>query len=238
MIFRGGGFDVRSLSASDVYLVFSAYQIASSSASGNLGDCATVQGPSVALSSQFSVTSPPAVDYTAIQHNATTSLINFLGFSSCAPLLAIPTDPSRSATATFPASGARKSLSPKERTATTAVGSGLFVALIIIGTLAWRKFRKRKIAAATDAIDEGPSSSSEDTQPYLQQKSELDAEEARKHELHAEEQRHELAGSTIFEMQDGDQSHEILTQDRIATASLRATHELRGEEHSKELEAR
>ena len=116
--------------------------------------------------------------------------------------------------------------------------SGLFVALIVLGTLAWRKYRKRRIAAATDATDKDSSSSSGATQPYLQQKSELDAEEARKHELHAEEQRYESAGSTIHEMQDGDQDHEIIAEARIAMASLRATHELKGEEHSKELEAR
>ena len=157
--------------------------------------------------------------------------------SSSSPLLSVSST-SRNTTATSPTSAARKVMSPKEKTAIDAVGSGLFVALIIIGTLAWRKYRKRRIAAATDAINEGPSSSSEDTQPYLQQKSELDAEEARKHELHAEEQRNELAGIAIHEMQEGNQSHEILTEARITMASLRATHELKGEEHSKELEAR
>lgn len=110
--------------------------------------------------------------------------------------------------------------------------------MIVLGILAWRRYRKRRTAAVTDVIDKELSSSTEDTQPYLQQKPELDAEEATKHELQAEEQRYELAEDTIHEMQDGDQNHEILTERRAAMASLTATHELKGEEHSKELEAR
>ena len=78
---------------------------------------------------------------------------------------------------------------------------------------------------------------SEDTQPYLQQKAELEAEETRKNELHAEEQRSELAEDTIQEMQDRDHSHEILTKASPAMPSLQTTQELRGEEFSKELEA-
>lgn len=100
---------------------------------------------------------------------------------------------------------------------------------IILGALTWHRLHKRRIAAAA-AIDKGPSSSPEDAQPYLQQKSELDAEEARKHELHAEELRYELAEDTIHEMQDEDHGHhnqEIPTEARPAMLSLRATHELR-----------
>lgn len=253
-----------------VYLVFSAYQLASSSTSGK-GDCTTVQGPEIALSSQYSISSPPAVDDAAFQYNATMSLIDFLGLSSCTPVLAVSTalvqvsnatpiktfsganltssssSPSHplslsstsGGTAAFsPASGAGNGLKPKERTAVQVVCTGLFVALIVLGILAWRRYRKRRTAAVTDVIDKELSSSTEDTQPYLQQKPELDAEEATKHELQAEEQRYELAEDTIHEMQDGDQNHEILTGRRAAMASLTATHELRGEEHSKELEAR
>ncbi len=43
--------------------------------------------------------------------------------------------------------------------------------------------------------------------------------------------------STIHEMQDGNYSHEILIDARPVMPSLRATHELKGEEHSIELGA-
>ena len=48
--------------------------------------------------------------------------------------------------------------------------------------------------------------------------------------------RYELAEEFAHEMQDGDDSHEILTEVRPSKPSHRATHELRGAEHSKELE--
>ncbi|KAF6239974.1 hypothetical protein HO173_001582 [Letharia columbiana] len=74
----------RSVSNSDVFLVFSAYQTTTTSASGN-GDCVTVQGLPITLPSQYPLTSPPAVDDGALQYNATTSLVDFLGFTSRTP---------------------------------------------------------------------------------------------------------------------------------------------------------
>ncbi|KAF6228102.1 hypothetical protein HO133_007830 [Letharia lupina] len=111
----------------------------------------------------------------------------------------------------IPARGARKSLTPKEKI--EVVCSRLLVQLIILGTLAWHTIRKRRIAAAA-AIDTDRSTSSDDVQPYLQQENELEAEETRKHELHADEQRYAFAEETIHEMQDGDHDHGILTQGR------------------------
>lgn len=258
-------------STSYVYLVFSEYQLASSSTSGD-GNCVTEQGLIIALSSQYSISSPPAVDNAAFQYNATTSFIDHLGFSSCTPFYPVPTalvqvsnatlnatpvetysganltpssSPRHSLTptslgtaASSPASAARKGLSPTEKTAVEVVCTGLFVALIGHGIWAWRRYRKRRHTPASDVTNKDPQSSTEDTQPYLQQKPELDAEEAAKHEMHAEEQRYELAEDTIYEMQGGEQNHEILTEARAPMASLTARHELKGEEHSKELEAR
>lgn len=80
----------RSVSNSGVFLVFSAYQIATTSASGN-GDCVTVQGLPISLPSQYPLTSPPAVDDGALQYNATTSPVDFLGFTSRTPLLVVTT---------------------------------------------------------------------------------------------------------------------------------------------------
>ena len=134
-----------SPSGFDVYLLFSAYQTASSFASGTLGDCTTIRGLSVPLKSPFFVTSPPAVDSDVIQYNATTSLINSLGFPSCTPIFAIGTSliqiqyatpvdtgasvsstsssspslsllsTSRNNTRTYPTRTAQKSLSPKRK---------------------------------------------------------------------------------------------------------------------------
>lgn len=264
-----------------MYLVFSEYQYISWSAV-TAGECSTVQDPALTLPSQLSVTSPPGVDESVPQYNATMSLIDLLKFSSCTPVSVMPTalsyvnnatpaqtspsaNPTLSSSASTLLSSAiqtfdetatstiatnpivetassaraiRNKLNPKIKTAITVVSSGLFVALIILGILAWRRYRERKIVAAVTAgNNQNPLSSFEEIQPYLQRKSELEAKEAARHEVHAEELRYELPEDTVHEMDDGGNDHEILTEAGPATYSLTTIHELKGEEHSKELEA-
>ena len=82
--------------------------------------------------------------------------------------------------------------------------------------------------------------SEEETQPYLQQKAELEAEEKRRLELEAVEVRYEMDGRdhrNEMPEQGNGVGNEIDTIERPALSSLRERHELRGEEHSKELEA-
>lgn len=69
----------------------------------------------------------------------------------------------------------------------------------------------------------------EDSQPYLQQKAELEAEETRKHELEVGEIRHELDGKIRIQEISDESSHGL--------PSVYQRQELRGEEHSRELEA-
>lgn len=103
------------------------------------------------------------------------------------------------------------------------------IALSILGVLAWRRARKRRLAAAaitaTD-VDEQPATT-EVTQPYLQQKAELEDAERRKHELEAH--------NIVYEMVGGDAIYEVATGDQRRRVST--LQELRGTEHSKELEA-
>lgn len=65
----------------------------------------------------------------------------------------------------------------------------------------------------------------EDTQPYLQHKAELEDEERRRHEMDAREARYEMNGE--------DTMHEIGTG---GDRRISALQELKGPEHSKELE--
>ena len=69
--------------------------------------------------------------------------------------------------------------------------------------------------------------SQEDTQPYLQRKAELEAEEKRQHELDARELSHEIGS--------GGERYEMAAERR--EGKVRTRQELRGEEHSSELEA-
>ena len=70
------------------------------------------------------------------------------------------------------------------------------------------KYRKRKLNGQTEQAP----TISEENQPYLQQKGELEAEEKRKFELQAEERRYELGNDHICEMSVSDNEHELTTQ--------------------------
>ena len=76
---------------------------------------------------------------------------------------------------------------------------------------------------ATTSHDGDPKGES---QPYLQQKAELEAEENRKHELEAEERKYEIGS-------DGNR-YELSAEE--GQMESRRRQELRGEEHSRELE--
>ena len=72
--------------------------------------------------------------------------------------------------------------------------------------------------------------SASDTQPYLDRKAELEDEERRRHELHGGGVTYEMEGEDrVLEMPSGRDTETML-------ASLRETHEVRGVEHSQELE--
>ena len=66
----------------------------------------------------------------------------------------------------------------------------------------------------------------EKSQPYLQQKAELEAKENRKHELEAEERKHEMGTEG--------ERYELSAEE--GQRESRRRQELRGEEHSRELE--
>ena len=69
-----------------------------------------------------------------------------------------------------------------------------------------------------------------DTQLYVDRKAELEDEERRKYELDAIGKTYEMEGEDrIFEMSSGG-------DEEMRLASFRETHELRGVEHSQELE--
>ena len=80
--------------------------------------------------------------------------------------------------------------------------------------------------------------SEEETQPYLQQKAELEAEEKRRLELKAVEVRYEMDGrDDVNEMPGNYARNEIDTVVRPQMSSLKERQELRGEECSQELDA-
>ncbi|KAL8722832.1 MAG: hypothetical protein Q9181_007413 [Wetmoreana brouardii] len=97
-----------------------------------------------------------------------------------------------------------------------------FLGMTLVAVFILRRYRKRRSAAAADQKSGTPT---EDGQPYFQQKGELDAEEQRRLELEAREMRYEADGENeIHELPSSSMEPRSLPQ------------ELRGTEHSKELE--
>ena len=87
-----------------------------------------------------------------------------------------------------------------------------------------RRYRKKRSHAAFTV----PPKTTSDTQLYLDQKAELEAEERRRHELEAGRIMHEMDGQdTVFEMPCDNKSRMLSHK----------THELRGPDDTQELEA-
>lgn len=98
-------------------------------------------------------------------------------------------------------------------------------------------FRKRQKQRQSGEGKTSPAESSEDAQPYLQQKAELEAKEKRQHELDAQELRYEMEGAqTWHEIEGATNTNETSGEAIQGHDSDRLIQELRGEEHSKELE--
>lgn len=101
-----------------------------------------------------------------------------------------------------------------------------FLGLVLLGFLLYRRRKIQKTRKEDNATPSKQESSHEDTQPYLQQKAELEAEEKRKYELEARERRYEI-GNAVERYELPVEKEDLM---------IRTKQELRGEEHSTELE--
>ena len=98
--------------------------------------------------------------------------------------------------------------------------------LVLLGYLVYKRRKVQETLEEEDATSKKEGSPHEDRQPYLQQKAELEAEEKRKHELEAREMRYEMGvEGERYELPVEGQGMMIQTRQ-----------ELRGEEHSTELD--
>lgn len=235
------------------YIVFTAYWITSEYSSN--GFCITTSGSLIEVSPYVSVVKPASIPASVFLPTAVSSFVNVLEFSACSgggenvtPIAltnaSLLTDSLPSAKATSVQSLNSSIGAPIAGNSTEApvpasrshrldeqakIGIGIAVPVFVITLLLlalqlWRRYRKAKKANAPKEEHMIP----EDNQPYLQQKAELEAEEKRKHELHAEERRYELDGESRI--------HEIPEESSHGMQSLHMRQELRGEEHSRELE--
>lgn len=97
--------------------------------------------------------------------------------------------------------------------------------LVLLGFVIYKRRKTKKTLKEQDASSQRQGSPREDSQPYLQQKAELEAEEKRKYELEARERRLEM-GTEV-------ERYELPVEEG---RMIQTRQELRGEEHSTELE--
>ena len=98
--------------------------------------------------------------------------------------------------------------------------------LVLLGYLVYKRRKVQETLEEEDATSKTEGSPHEDQQPYLQQKAELEAEEKRKYELEARERRYEMGvEGERYELP-------VEGQDMM----IQTRQELRGEEHSTELD--
>lgn len=188
------------------------------------GNCMT----SVIISSfQYpypTVTATRSIDNSAFDATAKSHIASYLGFPSCrfdSPTRTAETRLSSSSVETNPPFSA----GVKSTLASTL--SVVFVLLIFLSVLAIRLYRKSKSKKTRGQdID-----SLEKDHLYFQRKGELEAEERRKFELHANKREHELEGEIEI--------REMSTSANVPRSELRGEEhcrELRGDESSRELE--
>lgn len=125
-------------------------------------------------------------------------------------------------------------LPKKDIIAIGVVISGVTILIVLLGMAQWRNRRRHKHTAQTEG---DLAESSEDAQPYLQQKAELEAEERRQLELDAQDLQFEMEGTQArHEIGGTDNQNELSAESVQGNGSGGLLHELRGEEHLKELD--
>lgn len=176
--------------------------------------CTTISLPPVTLPTPFSVSSLAAIDKDVFQTQVQLSFVNYYNLTSCNPeptallqisniildgtgtggIFGITPFASSSPQLTSSLSSGQATSSPARavaslhlsgplKTGLDTIGAGLFVALCSLAIFFWRQYRKRKRASAAGEGNRTVDAS----QPYLQQKSELEAQERGKDELEAHE---------------------------------------------------
>lgn len=244
-----------SATRQETYLLFTGYNVASEYSSD--GQCQLELGSLIPLTPILSISQPATFNSTEFQSTAIVSFNDYIGFGTCSgqPDAAVITTPAVSSPSplnplksspdqnpTESNSPETSSLSPNSTHSVSTHSSGSYdtkveiangvaipvgiLGLVLLGLLIYRHLKTRKILKEEDATSQEQGSPREDAQPYLQQKGELEAEGKRKHELEARERRYEMGNEG--------ERYELPVEEE--DLMIRTRQELRGEEHSTELE--
>ena len=173
--------------------------------------------------------------YTSFLDDAYSSFYGYEGYEGCTASIPpsqyapnyLGEEAAISATASFTPTPTPGHLTHHTRTIILSVvlpTLGLMILLLCFIII--RRYRKKRSHSAL-AVDPKITS---DTQLYLDQKAELEDDQRRRHELEAGRTMYEMDGQdTVFEMPGDNNS-------RMQLASSHRTHELRGPDHTQELE--
>ncbi len=248
-----------SATRQESFLLFTAYNVASVYLTD--GQCQLALGSLIPVSPVFSVSQPANVNSTEFRSVAEDSFTTHIGFSTCSGS-GVQVSPTALSKIT-PTASNPSSLTPvasgRDQNSTQSISTGTdhqnpnstnsvsthspgsydkkvnlatgitipvtFLGLVLLGFLVHRRRKKQK-TLEEDPASQDLGSPLQDPQPYLQQKAELEAEEKRKHELEARERRYEMGNEG--------ERYELPVEE--GHLMIRSRQELRGEEHSRELE--
>ena len=203
-------------------IFFTAYSVTSEYLSDGL--CITTTGSPIPVSPEVTITKPTDANSTAFESSITSLFHDHLGFASCSgnhnpvqivtslvqvanitpdPLETATADPFPSTTLVSSASNITSSspttssvagnissgFTTKDKAATGVVIPVVAIISLVLGILFYLRRRRKRSESGKDTHG-----SEEETQPYLQQKAELEAEEKRRLELEAVEVRYEMDG--------------------------------------------
>lgn len=199
------------------------------------------------MSPVYSVSQPATVNFTKFDLTANHLFSQYLGFSTCyssggeiTPVVAAITTPTISSPSPLATVSSSSNKSSTQSVSTLSSGSHdnkvkignavalpvAFLGLLSLGYVVYKHRKNQKTLTEEEATLQQQGSPHEDIQPYLEQKSELEAEEKRKHELEAGERRYEMGIEG--------ERHELPVEEE--NLMIRTRQELRGEENSKELD--
>ncbi|KAL8850886.1 MAG: hypothetical protein Q9221_004199 [Calogaya cf. arnoldii] len=195
------------VTAYDVHTVFSVEGLSMEGVSEPY--CLTDVDLGIGLVRELTVTHPRPILGSEFSSLVATLLASFLGLGKCRLDIGTATNdvPRMKAitatasetnimTANNPSPDRRLSAGVKVAIVLAILFTALFIIIAMLVGL--KRYRKRKREHEHRSTD--PTTASENDQPYLQQKAELEAEESGKFELHGDDHKCELQGSEVREM--------------------------------------
>ncbi|CAD6594486.1 MAG: hypothetical protein ASARMPREDX12_009107 [Alectoria sarmentosa] len=214
----------------DVYLIITAYSATSVFTTD--GDCVTISESHVTLQTPFSVVTALETSTTDAERVQSIIESNFVTWVHRAPTCYVALPSCLENDCLFDENGGT-GWSPGASNTIVAV-----VVLVVVALLVLVYYRGQNHFRRVTTMKQGRNKTRFHPKPYLQPKAELDARGNIKNELQAVDGSYELAPGERYEIEGDGGSAEMpgFRRESEMLPSLMERHELRGEEHSRELD--